>query len=311
MYSLTPTFYDGIKTLKSERHHSETRNALVQKLYDARAPIYDDSYHPSFAKKMLSFVNDPPLSPGNRVLDLCCGTGLCTFLISQQIAPGGHVYAIDISDGMLNVARKKREHLTSEQKDCVHIINHSAEDLHGIGELRGMETTFDLITCASALVLLSDASAAIRQWAEFLKQHVGRLILDVPYQNNWIGGVVLEEVARKMGKDFPSHRTWVKGQESVRAMLTRCSDKLEVEKIEFVEQQGWKRRFYDSDRQAAEKVLDDALKGNFIGPWAASFDGETMSMMRELFYEEWAKCADDHGKVEEVDGTWVAVLKRA
>jgi len=51
------------------------------------------------------------LSPGDRVLDLGCGTGVLTRMIADQLdsESGGVSLGIDAAAKMINVARKKRE----------------------------------------------------------------------------------------------------------------------------------------------------------------------------------------------------------
>lgn len=44
-------------------------------------------------------------APGQRVLDLGCGTGLTTFEIARQVAPSGSVTGVDFSETMLAPAR--------------------------------------------------------------------------------------------------------------------------------------------------------------------------------------------------------------
>src|SRR4051794_28327395 len=44
--------------------------------------------------------------PGERVLDVGCGSGATSFAFAQKVMPGGHVLGIDISEPMLTVARR-------------------------------------------------------------------------------------------------------------------------------------------------------------------------------------------------------------
>lgn len=55
-----------------------------------------------FRSMCLNFAN---LAEGDRVLDLCCGTGTLTSLIARHIGPDGQVVGLDISEPVLKTAR--------------------------------------------------------------------------------------------------------------------------------------------------------------------------------------------------------------
>jgi len=64
-----------------------------------------------------AMVNLAKIEPGMRVLDLGCGTGITTQHVLQSLGDTGHVYALDISGPMLNVAR---EQVNSAQVTFLH-----------------------------------------------------------------------------------------------------------------------------------------------------------------------------------------------
>jgi SAM-dependent methyltransferase len=45
------------------------------------------------------------LQPGERVLDVACGTGVVARHAAQQVGSAGHVTGLDLNPGMLAVAR--------------------------------------------------------------------------------------------------------------------------------------------------------------------------------------------------------------
>lgn len=51
------------------------------------------------------------LQPGERVLDLGSGGGIDCFLAAQQVGPTGHVTGLDMTDDMLDLARKNQASL--------------------------------------------------------------------------------------------------------------------------------------------------------------------------------------------------------
>ena len=47
------------------------------------------------------------VTPGDRVLDLGCGTGRATQILREMVAPGGHVFAVDLAEEMLKQGRPR------------------------------------------------------------------------------------------------------------------------------------------------------------------------------------------------------------
>jgi SAM-dependent methyltransferase len=66
-----------------------------------------------------------PLRPGEVVLDVGCGTGLCCGLLREKVGPGGEVVGIEESPEMAAVAR---EHIAREGWDNVTVIEAPAEN---------------------------------------------------------------------------------------------------------------------------------------------------------------------------------------
>jgi tRNA A58 N-methylase Trm61 len=66
-----------------------------------------------------------PLQPGQVVLDVGCGTGLCCGLLREKVGPRGTVIGIEESPEMAAVAR---EHIAREGWRNVTVVQSSAED---------------------------------------------------------------------------------------------------------------------------------------------------------------------------------------
>lgn len=66
-----------------------------------------------------------PLQPGQVVLDVGCGTGLCCGLLREKVGPGGTVIGVEESPEMAAIAR---EHIASEGWRNVTVVQASAED---------------------------------------------------------------------------------------------------------------------------------------------------------------------------------------
>jgi demethylmenaquinone methyltransferase/2-methoxy-6-polyprenyl-1,4-benzoquinol methylase len=59
-----------------------------------------------FREKMASGV---ALSPEERILDMCCGTGRATDALLRKAGPGSRIIGLDLSVGQLRVARRSPE----------------------------------------------------------------------------------------------------------------------------------------------------------------------------------------------------------
>lgn len=203
----------------------------VKSMYDARAQTYDDptTFHHKQTSDYIICINP---RPGFHCLDLATGTGLLAYKLALAIGPGGLVVGIDISPGMLSVARLKKSLYESEGLK-VDFIEGDITNLESIPELRGKEGTFDLITCASALVLLSDIPGAIQSWTKYLKPG-GKLVTDAPVPYSMIGNKILDKISstfedKTQGSHrFRSNREWISGRESLRIVLEHAGLQAEI-----------------------------------------------------------------------------------
>jgi ubiquinone/menaquinone biosynthesis C-methylase UbiE len=92
--------------------------------YGERARSYDRDTG-VFQPYREAVVNALPLRPGQVVLDVGCGTGLCCGLLREKVGPRGGVVGIEESPEMVAVAR---EHIAGEGWRNVTVVQSSAED---------------------------------------------------------------------------------------------------------------------------------------------------------------------------------------
>jgi SAM-dependent methyltransferase len=89
------------------------------------------------------------LKPGDRVLDVACGTGVLAREAAARVAPAGEVSAVDASPGMLRVAERMAPGVTFKQ---------------GLAEsLPFGPESFDALVSQFGLMFFSDRKAAIRE----------------------------------------------------------------------------------------------------------------------------------------------------
>jgi ubiquinone/menaquinone biosynthesis C-methylase UbiE len=275
----------------------ESQAATAKRLYDARSKVYDDSWHPAFAQYIVDSAN---LQPGERVLDLACGTGLVSFPAAEKVGPTGKIVGLDVSDGMLNEAKAKLLALSAPKN--ITCFNH---DIVVLDTLPGLnKEDFDVITCASAFVLLSDPLAALQTWIKYLKPG-GRLVVDASHPRNQLAGIVWEKVHLRLGIKAPYYRTWVKSENSLKIILHQAGFDVPNSKFEFKEQVGYSKRYLD-----VEDADDLALEGLKSNANRSLNTPELEGKARELFREEWKALSNTAGNLLEVDGVYVAVARK-
>ena len=75
--------------------------------FDKLAPQWDANEILSTPERVQSILNRLPIREGMQVADLGTGTGVLVPYLSNMVGSSGHVTAIDLSEGMLDIARRK------------------------------------------------------------------------------------------------------------------------------------------------------------------------------------------------------------
>jgi SAM-dependent methyltransferase len=106
--------------------------------------------------------------PGERVLDVACGTGVVARLVAARVSANGTVVGLDLNPGMLAVARTIPP-------------PHGAQIEWREGNVSAMplaDGTFDLVLCQQGLQFFPDRPGALREMRRVLGPS-GRLALSV------------------------------------------------------------------------------------------------------------------------------------
>jgi ubiquinone/menaquinone biosynthesis C-methylase UbiE len=129
------------------------------------AEIYDQFFVPALFQAWPSRVADvAALAPGQRVLDVACGTGILACEVAERVGPEGEVIGLDINDGMLTVARRKSSAIEWRQGD--------AENLPFA------DNTFDAVVSQFGLMFFADRQQALCEMVRVLRPR-GRLAVAV------------------------------------------------------------------------------------------------------------------------------------
>jgi ubiquinone/menaquinone biosynthesis C-methylase UbiE len=133
----------------------------------ARSPaeVYDEQFVPALFRQWGPVLCDAAqVAPGQRVLDVACGTGASTVAAAARVAPGGAVIGLDANPEMLAVARRKTADI--EWRDG------RAESLPFAAE------SFDAVISQFGLMFFDDRAAGLREMWRVLRPG-GRLAVAV------------------------------------------------------------------------------------------------------------------------------------
>lgn len=107
------------------------------------------------------------LRPGERVLDAACGTGIVARLAAERVGSEGSVAGVDITPGMLAVAR------TVTSRFPIRWYETSVE------AMPLSDRSFDVVFCQLGLMFVPDKAAALREMRRVLAPG-GRVYVSVP-----------------------------------------------------------------------------------------------------------------------------------
>ena len=204
-------------------------------MYSDRASNYDSStggWHVEFGQDFARWIAP---APGSAVLDLACGTGLVTLPMAAAVGSSGVVVGIDITAGMLDLARQKELPDGAAEIEWVEAdITEDVGDVEAVRRIGRDRGGFDIISCCSALVLLNDPTSLIKKWAALLKED-GRIIVDVPTEYPTLQYMFVVALRTKLGMALPFDRQWVQGMDSLESLYEGAG--LVVEK-------SWKTKSY-------------------------------------------------------------------
>ncbi len=126
----------------------------TEKVFNSASDYFDNpalSFWNVFGEKT---INRLSLNEGDRVLDVCCGTGASAIPAAISVGSSGQVLGVDIAESLLKLARNK-----SEKQDLENI-----EFQYGDFENLGFpDESFDAIVCVFGIFFVPDMLNGIRE----------------------------------------------------------------------------------------------------------------------------------------------------
>ena len=122
--------------------------------WDRAAPIYEQSWQRQLEPAQTRLMEMAALAPGERVLDLACGTGLVTFRAAGITGPDGAVIGTDISDGMIESCT-----LAAQARG----VRHATFQRMPAERLSFPDGSFDAVLCGLGMMYVVDFAGSIQE----------------------------------------------------------------------------------------------------------------------------------------------------
>ena len=176
-------------------------------MFDSIAPDYDRLNHilslgadRSWRKRSVNAVACPDRP--RRFLDLACGTGDYSLALARAMHPDSRITGVDISQGMLEIM--KRKVLKNNLEDKITVINADASDLPF------PDSSFDCVTIAFGIRNFQDRGAALREIFRVLDKGGKLMVLELSMPSNpilrWFYSLGFKTVVPLVGGRFSGNK---------------------------------------------------------------------------------------------------------
>ena len=128
--------------------------------WNLAASDYEALWQAQLAPAQARVLECAALQPGERVLDIACGTGLVTLPAARAVAPNGSVVGVDLAEAMVDAAQRQA---AGGQIANAEFLRMDAEQL----ALR--DASFDVALCALGLMYFADPADALREMRRVLR----------------------------------------------------------------------------------------------------------------------------------------------
>lgn len=158
---------DTTKPIRQSAQFSEQVNSMFDRIagrYDLLNSVMTAGLHHAWRTRAVDCAG---VSPGDSVLDICCGTGDLSLELAGRVSPGGRVVGCDFSEPMLDLAREKAARVGAES-----VRFEWADAL----DLPYDDNRFDAVTVGFGVRNFADRDQGLREMVRVLKPG-GRLVI--------------------------------------------------------------------------------------------------------------------------------------
>ena len=128
--------------------------------YNAASDFYDHPANTFWGRYGRKTVERLRLAAGERVLDVCCGSGASAIPAAEIVGPTGSVIGVDLAENLLALARSKAE------KQGLTNIQFRVGDMT---QLPFDDESFDVVVCVFGIFFVPDMEAALRELKRVLR----------------------------------------------------------------------------------------------------------------------------------------------
>ena len=221
--------------------------------FNARAATYRESdWHLNSAERLVQLTG---VQPGNCVLDAGTGTGFAALAAARIVGTHGRVVGVDLSPGMLAVARVSAARLGVTNFDPVE------GDATALRQFQ--DASFDVVLSATSLLYMP-AAAALREWGRLLRP-AGLLGVSTMRAGFPLGGRLFRESAAALGITLADPCEPLGSAERCRGLLTTAGfEVLEIvsEPVLFTARdlgRAWESNLRSPASRAVHELPPDAL----------------------------------------------------
>jgi len=122
--------------------------------YNAASDFYDHPANTFWGRYGRQTVERLQLGRGERVLDVCCGSGASAIPAAEIVGPSGSVVGVDLAENLLALARSK-----AKARGLNNIEFRSGD----MTQLPFAEDSFNVVVCVFGIFFVPDMEAAVRE----------------------------------------------------------------------------------------------------------------------------------------------------
>ena len=128
--------------------------------WDRAVAAYEEGWRTQLEPAHSLMLEMAALQPGERVLDIACGTGLVSFRVAEAVGARGAVVGTDISGEMVEAARR-----SAAERD----VDNASFERSDAEALPFADATFDAAVCGLGLMYVSDPVKALCEMRRLLR----------------------------------------------------------------------------------------------------------------------------------------------